>query len=66
MYGDDAGKLKTFPHFDRPDYDYFMRKFVWFNLLDYIDYNKEEKKKFLQEKNADGSFRMEGLRRKTF
>lgn len=49
MYGDDAGKLKTFPHFDRPDYDYFMRKFVWFNLLDYIDYNKEEKKKFLQE-----------------
>lgn len=45
----EGGRLKTFPHFDRPDYDYFMRKFVWFNILDYIDYNKDETKKFLQE-----------------
>lgn len=44
-----SGKLKTFPYFSRADYDYFMRKYVWFNLLDYIDYNKDEAKKFLQD-----------------
>lgn len=49
IHGEGSGKLKTFPHFDRPDYDYFVRKFVWFNILDYIDYNKDEAKKFLQE-----------------
>ena len=50
MHGEGSGKLKTFPHFDRPDYDYFMRKYVWFNILDYIDYDKEAAKRFLEEK----------------
>ncbi len=49
IHGGGSGKLKTFPYFNRPDYDYFTRKFVWFNLLDYIDYNKEEAKKFLKD-----------------
>lgn len=40
-------KMKTFPHFTRFDLDYFLRKFVWFNILDYIDYDKEAAKKFL-------------------
>lgn len=49
MFGDGAGRLKTFPYFSRADYDYFTRKYVWFNLLDYIEYKKEDAKKFLQE-----------------
>lgn len=44
------GKLKTFPYFNRADLDYFLRKYVYFNILDYIDYDKEKAKKFLQEK----------------
>lgn len=48
-FGDGKGKLRTFPYFNRPDYDYFTRKFVWFNLLDHIDYKKDEAKRFLQE-----------------
>lgn len=47
MYG--SGKLKTFPYFSRADFDYFQRKYVWFDLLDYIDYNKDEAKQFLQD-----------------
>lgn len=42
-------KLKTYPYFTRPDWDYFTRKYTWFNILDYIDYNKEEAKKFLMK-----------------
>ena len=49
MYGDNSHGLKSFPYFSRPDYDYFTRKFIWFDILDYIDYNKENAKKFLQE-----------------
>lgn len=43
-------KLKTFPYFTRPDMDYFSRKYIWFNMLDFIDYNKDEAKMFLREK----------------
>lgn len=43
------GRLKSYPHFTRPDHDYFMRKYEWFNILDYIDYNKEEAKQYLIE-----------------
>ncbi len=49
MHGDGSKGIKKLPHFDRPDYDYFMRKFVWFNLLDHIDYDKEAAKRFLEE-----------------
>lgn len=40
-------KLKTYPYFNRVDWDYFTRKIEWFNILDYIEYDKEEAKKFL-------------------
>lgn len=42
-------KLKTYPYFSQADWDYFQRKLIWFNLLDYIDYDKEEAKKLLIE-----------------
>lgn len=47
-----SGKLKTFPYFTRADYDYFTRKYIWFDILDCIDYDKEKAKKFLEEKYA--------------
>lgn len=43
------GKLKTFPYFNRADSHYFIRKYIYFNILDYMDYDKEKAKKFLQE-----------------
>ncbi len=49
MHGEGSRSLKSFPHFDRPDYDYFTRKFVWFSILDYMSYDKEKAKEFLQE-----------------
>ena len=49
IHGDKGLRLKSFPHFSRSDYDYFTRKFIWFDILDHIDYDKENAKKFLQE-----------------
>ncbi len=45
-----TGKFKTFPYFNRADLAYFMRKFVWFDILDYVDYDKEKAKRLLQDK----------------
>lgn len=41
------GRLKNYPYFTRADLDYFHRKFVWFNLLDHLDYDKEKTKAYL-------------------
>lgn len=40
-------KLKSYPYFTRADYDYFWRKYDFFNILNYVDYNKEDAKAFL-------------------
>lgn len=44
------GRLKSYPYFNRWDLIYFYLKFEWFDILNYIDYNKEEAKRMLIEK----------------
>lgn len=39
--------LKTYVHFTQLSYLYFQQKIKWVNILDYIDYNKSEVKKFM-------------------
>lgn len=43
------GRLNKYPHFTRADMDYFNRKIEWFDILDYIEYDKEAAKCFLIE-----------------
>lgn len=39
--------LKTYPHFNRMDFLYFNNVFHFFNVLDYIEYDKEKAKAFM-------------------